>query len=29
MAKQVEKTVTLEGGQKIEIVVKQPTNRCA
>jgi len=26
MAKQVEKTVTLEGGQKIEIVVKQPTN---
>ena len=26
MAKQVEKTVTLEGGQKVEIVVKQPTN---
>ena len=26
MAKQVEKTVTLENGQKVEIVVKQPTN---
>ena len=26
MAKQVAKTVTLEGGQKVEIVVKQPTN---